>query len=155
MFGWALIAVNSRSPMMVNNRVQPPANAAPHAWDTDIHMQTARPEQTQSKSQVFQLWERELLDSPEVKRKATVAQLCPLALIARDSSVSHSTRSDRLSRLLFLFLGLHFESKETERILRHRHCLQASLQVRVREGVQVVLRARKSRLATKADQAKG
>jgi cell cycle protein kinase DBF2 len=41
----------------------------------DVYMDTARPGTT-LKPGGFQLWERELLDSPEVKRKATVAQLC-------------------------------------------------------------------------------
>ena len=41
----------------------------------DVHMETARNAPT-SKAPGFKLWERELLQSPEVKRKATVAQLC-------------------------------------------------------------------------------
>ena len=41
----------------------------------DIHMETVRGGST-VKQGGFQLWERELLDSAEVKRKATVAQLC-------------------------------------------------------------------------------
>ncbi|EPQ61171.1 kinase-like protein [Gloeophyllum trabeum ATCC 11539] len=40
----------------------------------DIHMETARGGTT-LKQPGFQLWERELLDSPEVRRKSTVAQL--------------------------------------------------------------------------------
>ncbi|KAL1673273.1 kinase-like domain-containing protein [Schizophyllum commune] len=40
----------------------------------DVHMETARGAPT-SKAPGFKLWERELLQSPEVKRKATVAQL--------------------------------------------------------------------------------
>jgi len=41
--------------------------------DSDVHMETARgPKQGAG----FQLWEKELLESPEIKRKATVAQLC-------------------------------------------------------------------------------
>lgn len=39
----------------------------------DVYMDTAR---GTLKPGGFQLWERELLDSPEVKRKSTVAQLC-------------------------------------------------------------------------------
>jgi len=42
----------------------------------DIRMETARGGGTTMKQGGFQMWERELLDSPEVKRKATVAQLC-------------------------------------------------------------------------------
>jgi cell cycle protein kinase DBF2 len=46
------------------------------AYDSDVYMQTARgaPDQTVGKS-AKALWEREILDSNEVKRKATVAQL--------------------------------------------------------------------------------
>ncbi|KAL5495764.1 DBF2 [Sanghuangporus weigelae] len=40
----------------------------------DVHMETAKPGTTIRRG-VLQLWERELLESPEVKRKATVAQL--------------------------------------------------------------------------------
>ncbi|KZT24726.1 AGC/NDR protein kinase [Neolentinus lepideus HHB14362 ss-1] len=40
----------------------------------DIHMETARGGTTM-KQPGFQLWERELLDTPEVRRKSTVAQL--------------------------------------------------------------------------------
>lgn len=42
---------------------------------SDIHMDTAKPGTT-IKQGPLQLWEKELLDSAEVKRKATVAQLC-------------------------------------------------------------------------------
>ncbi len=41
----------------------------------DIIMETAR-SGTTLKNGKFQLWERELLESPEVRRKSTVAQLC-------------------------------------------------------------------------------
>lgn len=40
----------------------------------DVHMETARAAPT-AKAPGFKLWERELLNSPEVKRKSTVAQL--------------------------------------------------------------------------------
>lgn len=42
----------------------------------DIHMETVKGTMTVRQSGGLQLWERELLNSPEVKRKATVAQLC-------------------------------------------------------------------------------
>jgi hypothetical protein len=42
---------------------------------SDITMETARSGTTLKKNK-FQLWERELLESPEVRRKSTVAQLC-------------------------------------------------------------------------------
>lgn len=41
----------------------------------DIRMETARGGTTMKQSP-HQLWERELIESAEVKRKATVAQLC-------------------------------------------------------------------------------
>lgn len=41
----------------------------------DIIMETAR-SGTTLKNSKFQLWERELIESPEVRRKSTVAQLC-------------------------------------------------------------------------------
>lgn len=43
----------------------------------DIRMETARGNNTIKGGQ-FQLWEKELLESSEVRRKATVAQLCEL-----------------------------------------------------------------------------
>lgn len=46
-----------------------------HGWNDDISMNTAKAATTMKPSG-FQLWERELLESSEVKRKATVAQLC-------------------------------------------------------------------------------
>lgn len=44
-------------------------------WNDDIQMQTARAGTTM-KQGGFQMWERELLESPEIRRKSTVAQLC-------------------------------------------------------------------------------
>ena len=52
------------------------ANMKGLSINNDVHMKPA----TTIRRGVLQLWERELVDSPEVKRKATVAQLCaPLA----------------------------------------------------------------------------
>ena len=42
----------------------------------DIYMETARPGTTVKQNVIFKPREKELLDSAEVKRKATVAQLC-------------------------------------------------------------------------------
>ena len=47
----------------------------------DITMDTARGGTT-LKQGGLQLWERELLDSSEVKRKATVAQLCEIHVVS-------------------------------------------------------------------------
>ena len=44
-------------------------------WNDDIQMETARAGTTMRQGGL-QMWERELLESPEIKRKATVAQLC-------------------------------------------------------------------------------
>jgi hypothetical protein len=44
-------------------------------WNDDIHMETARAGTTM-KQGGLQMSERELLESSEIKRKATVAQLC-------------------------------------------------------------------------------
>jgi hypothetical protein len=46
-----------------------------HGFNDDIRMETARGSTT-IKQTGLQVWERELLESSEVKRKATVAQLC-------------------------------------------------------------------------------
>lgn len=51
------------------------ATAKGNHFVDDIRMETARGEST-VKQTGFQVWERELLESTEVKRKATVAQLC-------------------------------------------------------------------------------
>lgn len=51
------------------------ATAKGHLLQDDIRMETARGATT-FKQGGFQVWERELLESSEVKRKATVAQLC-------------------------------------------------------------------------------
>ena len=48
--------------------------------DKDIRMDTAKPGSTVRQGTAFKMWEKELLDSPEVRRKATVAQLCEYCL---------------------------------------------------------------------------
>jgi non-specific serine/threonine protein kinase len=51
--------------------------AAAARYDEDVRMRTAKPEaETQVPQRGLSLWEREHLDSPEVRRKATVAQIC-------------------------------------------------------------------------------
>ena len=52
------------------------ATAKGHAFNDDIRMETARGGDVTIKQTGFQVWERELFESGEVKRKATVAQLC-------------------------------------------------------------------------------
>ena len=51
------------------------ATAKGNHLNDDIRMETARGGAT-VKQGSFQVWERELLESSEVKRKSTVAQLC-------------------------------------------------------------------------------
>jgi non-specific serine/threonine protein kinase len=41
----------------------------------DVHMRTAKHDVRNEKEKGLQLWEKELLESQEVKRKATVAQI--------------------------------------------------------------------------------
>jgi hypothetical protein len=47
----------------------------------DIRMETAKGYPETSRPTPLKLWEREQLETPEVKRKATVAQLCQCACI--------------------------------------------------------------------------
>lgn len=63
----------------------------------DIRMDTARVGGTTAKGGL-KFWELELVDSPEVKRKATVAQLCTRSITCYDIEIS--TFFLRLSRLL-------------------------------------------------------
>lgn len=51
------------------------ATAKGFTVDKDIRMETAKAGTT-VKGTAFKMWEKELLESPEVRRKATVAQLC-------------------------------------------------------------------------------
>lgn len=53
------------------------ATAKGNLLNDDIRMETARGGAT-IKQSGFQVWERELLESSEVKRKSTVAQLCTI-----------------------------------------------------------------------------
>ncbi|OCH94208.1 AGC/NDR protein kinase [Obba rivulosa] len=51
------------------------ATAKGMTFDRDVRMETARVDTATLKGANFKLWEKELLDSPEVRRKSTVAQL--------------------------------------------------------------------------------
>ena len=55
------------------------ATAKGMTMDKDIRMDTAKTNTT-IRQGAFKVWEKELLDSPEVRRKATVAQLCECAI---------------------------------------------------------------------------
>lgn len=55
---------------------------APFEPNKDIYMETARGATSTVKAgPAFQVWEKDLLESGEVKRKATVAQLCTLEFV--------------------------------------------------------------------------
>ena len=64
------------------------ATAKGHLLQDDIRMETARGATT-LKQGGFQVWERELLESSEVKRKATVAQLCKSNINSTDDIISY------------------------------------------------------------------
>jgi hypothetical protein len=51
------------------------AHAHIYGGSEDVYMKTAKHDVRTEKEKGLQLWERELLDSQEVKRKATVAQI--------------------------------------------------------------------------------
>ncbi len=54
----------------------------PFESNKDIYMETARGAMTTVKAgPAFQVWEKDLVESAEVKRKATVAQLCTLDFV--------------------------------------------------------------------------
>jgi hypothetical protein len=84
--------------------------------NNDITMETARGGTT-LKQGGLQIWERELLDSAEVRRKATVAQLCEYP-----SSICHLWLNvARLSRLLFSNAGIPRVSQGSACQIRQRH----------------------------------
>lgn len=79
----------------------------------DVRMDTARGSGT-LRGGGFQLWEKELLESNEVKRKATVAQLCecvPLALATRAAGLTGARPVDVLD-YYFQLLGYIGSRKE-------------------------------------------
>ena len=53
------------------------AKGTPTAYLDDVHMETTKgAATTKMRRSALKVWESELLKTPEVKRKATVAQLC-------------------------------------------------------------------------------
>lgn len=62
------------------------ATAKGMTLDSDIRMDTSKPGTT-VKQHAFKLWEKELLESAEVKRKATVAQLCKFSHLVLSSDI--------------------------------------------------------------------
>lgn len=75
----------------------------------DVRMQTAHPSSSSASASAaaarpppLKLWEREMLETPEVKRKATVAQLCECWLALNmmcHTNVERSCRRRSLDRL--------------------------------------------------------
>lgn len=57
----------------------PPVPSAPRFNDEDVRMRTAKPDTQVERG--LTLWERELVDSAEVRRKATVAQICTYCIV--------------------------------------------------------------------------
>ena len=115
----------------------------------DVHMNTAKLDTTRTfKQGQFRLWEKELLDSPEVKRKATVAQLCersPAPCLVLVVVATDPARPRRLPRLLLPAPGLHRLAQGPPRQVRRRYRRPRALVRRAPQGVQVVLRARARR----------
>lgn len=73
------IRMNTAKGMTVGTPDIHMATAKGLTMEHDVRMETARAGTT-LKEGGFQLWERELLESPEVRRKSTVAQLCEYLL---------------------------------------------------------------------------
>lgn len=57
----------------------------------DVHMHTVNQVSTVRKG-ALKLWERELVEAPEVKRKATVAQLCELCPTVKGASADSAVQ---------------------------------------------------------------
>jgi len=85
--------------------VRMPLASARGTLSNDINMNTAR-SGTTLKNGNLQLWERELLESSEVRRKSTIAQLCTSRYtLSRTQSALIS--AFRFPRLLFPTTRLH------------------------------------------------
>jgi non-specific serine/threonine protein kinase len=78
--GPAPAPISSHKPQLAPaQQLVPQRSQAAHAHiyggSEDVYMKTAKHDVRTEKEKGLQLWERELLDSQEVKRKATVAQI--------------------------------------------------------------------------------
>lgn len=125
------------------------ATAKGNHFADDIRMETARGEST-VKQTGFQAWERELLESTEVKRKATVAQLCEyLVLESISQSLTGPPHNDRLLGLLFPNIRVHRQPEGSACKVRQGHELAKSQRSRISKRIQVVLRSG-TRHSTKA-----
>ena len=74
----------------------PNVHMAPRSNDTITDSPLTRPPGTTVKNGKFQLWERELLESSEVRRKSTVAQLCTCCRAKIQSMLTPPLRFPRL-----------------------------------------------------------
>jgi serine/threonine protein kinase len=89
--------------------------------NNDIYMETARGATTVKQGVVFQPWEKERLDGAEVKRKATVAQLCVSLFFASQTSLIQSD-DDHVSDFLdYYFQLLGYISARKDRRARFDH----------------------------------
>lgn len=114
--------------------------------DKDIRMDTAKPGTTLKHGP--KMWEKELLDSSEVRRKATVAQLCQsyfrpwcipiILLLLGPMFVRSCSGCLRFPRLLLQPPRLHRCTQGPACTLRPRHSEAEPNTVRVWEGVQVL-----------------
>lgn len=93
------------------------ATAKGMTMDKDIYMDTAKANTT-IKQGNFKVWEKELLDSPEVRRKATVAQLCAYRAFRAVWSYRPSLNLPRLSRLLLPAARIHCSPQGATSALR-------------------------------------
>ena len=93
---------------------------APFEPNKDIYMETARGATSTVKAgPAFQVWEKDLLESGEVKRKATVAQLCTLEFVFLLIFLFKSR--GRLFRLLFPTIGLYISTQRSTCKVRPGH----------------------------------
>jgi hypothetical protein len=97
-------AANRNMPQLNTNDVR--MDTAKGATTGDVRMETARGATTYKRGAALQLWEKELIESPEVKRKATVAQLCWYTLL-----FSPTLTTNFIHKLVFLdFLDYYFQA---------------------------------------------
>ena len=74
----------------------------------DIHMATYQPTVAPPRKPILKLWERELVDAPEVRRKATVAQLCMSFVLSEiDHFADLAVGPSRLLGLLLSIIRIH------------------------------------------------
>ncbi len=117
---------------------------AKHGANTpqDAHTTTARGV-TAIRRPKLNLWEKQLIDNPEVRRKATIAQLC-MQTPSHPSFQPRSNLNDRLLRLLLFRPLLSRLTQRTPCKIRRRHLLTllAACRRGLYKGAQVLFGAR-------------